>query len=508
MKEILWSVCERRGIGMKDVEVYGDTRTPIALTTEASRLGGKHLRVRAKDERTPVIRATKSASSASSLLKASSSSSSSSGSYRKGTNKLFNSSADDATLVSSSGGAGGAGGAGVTGNSSVLAPVGPAVEGPASNDGSLKVSKSAKQLNRWSGLFSNSFKDKDKMDQLVEHLKELDRGGGGKREEEVDVAGESLYALEEDWRDVVNEATEVKTERKRQQQTAIWELLQTEAAYINTIRVITDLFRWCLESLQRVGILTEIDNQRLFGNVEEIHEANDRFWREGLHVMIEASRNTMSPLNPLYLRSSLLSMEDLFAPYMRYCLDQTSCQHYCRELDHDNELFKAYLAAFIFSLGVLHLSPLNEPLEPKGLLSYKSPHFRNDSWNPTPKLPRIRETSSEPVPAHSGGKDLPPSTSLSEAFPSFLPPDRPRHDPDTTSPTGRRVRLDETRRGVQPTIEERETTACVMERGRRQPRRQMHHGILPPGACTQETPGPWSPTILFPSRPPFLPQPP
>jgi hypothetical protein len=46
------------------------------------------------------------------------------------------------------------------------------------------------------------------------------------------------FRLEADWTAIVADASRLP-ERKRQQQTAIWELIQTEAAYIETIEVIT-----------------------------------------------------------------------------------------------------------------------------------------------------------------------------------------------------------------------------------------------------------------------------
>jgi hypothetical protein len=49
-----------------------------------------------------------------------------------------------------------------------------------------------------------------------------------------------LYDLEDDWRNVVISAEELN-EKHRQQQTAIWELLSTEIAYIRTLRVITNV---------------------------------------------------------------------------------------------------------------------------------------------------------------------------------------------------------------------------------------------------------------------------
>jgi hypothetical protein len=46
--------------------------------------------------------------------------------------------------------------------------------------------------------------------------------------------------LEDDWQNVVTSAGDL-SEKHRQQQTAIWELLSTEIAYIRTLRVITNV---------------------------------------------------------------------------------------------------------------------------------------------------------------------------------------------------------------------------------------------------------------------------
>ena len=39
-----------------------------------------------------------------------------------------------------------------------------------------------------------------------------------------------------------------------------------------------------------------------------------------------------------------MQFEEIFAPYSRYCSEQTNCQEYCRDEDRKNEVFKAYLA--------------------------------------------------------------------------------------------------------------------------------------------------------------------
>ena len=46
---------------------------------------------------------------------------------------------------------------------------------------------------------------------------------------------------------------------------------------------------------------------------------------------------------PFFL-SSFSQFEEIFAPYSRYCSEQTNCQEYCRDEDRKNEVFKAYLA--------------------------------------------------------------------------------------------------------------------------------------------------------------------
>jgi hypothetical protein len=49
----------------------------------------------------------------------------------------------------------------------------------------------------------------------------------------------ALYSLEEDWTEMVE--AEGLGEKARSQQTAIWELITTELAYIRTLKVIQDV---------------------------------------------------------------------------------------------------------------------------------------------------------------------------------------------------------------------------------------------------------------------------
>ena len=49
-------------------------------------------------------------------------------------------------------------------------------------------------------------------------------------------------------------------------------------------------------------------------------------------------------LSPILFIFAFSQFEEIFAPYSRYCSEQTNCQEYCRDEDRKNEVFKAYLA--------------------------------------------------------------------------------------------------------------------------------------------------------------------
>lgn len=145
------------------------------------------------------------------------------------------------------------------------------------------------------------------------------------------------------WREVV-EMPELLDERQEQQQSAIWELVETEATYIHMLKVITDLFLSCLCNLQNESLLNEIDTENLFSNIQEIYIANLTFWQDHIMRMVEQSRTTGQPLDPTILTEGFYKFDEIFQPYTRYCLDQSNCLLYCKENDYENEYFKMYLA--------------------------------------------------------------------------------------------------------------------------------------------------------------------
>ncbi|XP_036148214.1 pleckstrin homology domain-containing family G member 5 isoform X2 [Monomorium pharaonis] len=316
--DVLSPACERRGVDLSRVEVLDSSSTPLSiLTTDASTLGGKHLRVIVKDEklnsRTPSQRGNQNV-----LLRKAS------GNYRSRSGRFFSVSTEDTNVDLE------------VGVCTTLS----SGRSSAGTTGGLKASKQ-----RWSGFFTNT--KGIKMDLLTTQLDEYNKHGVPKLANvhsqcDVTINEEALYNLEGDWRDIV-ENSQMLSEKQAQQQTALWELAETEVAYIKTLKVVTDLFMACLCSLQASNILIEVDRLKLFNNIPDIYAANRYFWTEYLLAMVNASRSSGQSLDPGHLLVGFETFEQIFAPYTRYCAEQSKCQQYCKDRLNDNQLFTAYL---------------------------------------------------------------------------------------------------------------------------------------------------------------------
>lgn len=316
LMDVLSPACERRGVDLSRVEVLDSSSTPLSLlTTDASTLGGKHLRVIVKDDRLN-SRSPSQKGNQGVLRKTS-------GNYRNRNSRFFSVSTED-TNVDTEVGAGttlssGRSSAGATG---------------------LKASKQ-----RWSGFFTNT--KGIKMDLLTAQLDEYNKHGVPKLSNvhlqcDVTINEEALYDLEGDWRDIV-ENSQALSEKHTQQQTALWELAETEVGYIKTLKVVIDLFMACLCSLQASNILIEVDRLKLFSNIPDIYAINRYFWTEYLLTMVNASRSSGQPFDPSLLLQGFANFEQTFAPYTRFCAEQSKCQQYCKDRMNDNQLFTAYL---------------------------------------------------------------------------------------------------------------------------------------------------------------------
>lgn len=60
--------------------------------------------------------------------------------------------------------------------------------------------------------------------------------------------------------------------------------------------------------------------------------------------MVRQAKLTGRPMCIDYAQPAFLQFEQLFAPYEKYCAEQSTCQFYCKELHSNNTLFQAYLA--------------------------------------------------------------------------------------------------------------------------------------------------------------------
>ena len=64
-----------------------------------------------------------------------------------------------------------------------------------------------------------------------------------------------MYSLEEDWTDIVRNS-HMLSEKARSQQTALWELVETEVAYIRTLKVIQDVSKKDSFRARKMKVLT------------------------------------------------------------------------------------------------------------------------------------------------------------------------------------------------------------------------------------------------------------
>ncbi|KAH7641872.1 rho guanine exchange factor-like protein [Dermatophagoides farinae] len=158
-----------------------------------------------------------------------------------------------------------------------------------------------------------------------------------------DQSVDSYYYLEPEWRSIVDNADQLPA-RIQSQNEAIWELLQTEVFYIRRLKVINDVCIACLLNLQNECLLTEIDVRNVFSNIGEVYEANHHFWMRYLLPMLNYSRETKTPLNPTMLEEGFLQFDQIFRPYIQYCLEHSKCLHYLKEKRKLNVLFEEYIS--------------------------------------------------------------------------------------------------------------------------------------------------------------------
>ncbi|KAL1497170.1 hypothetical protein ABEB36_008171 [Hypothenemus hampei] len=298
LRNIDLSLCDAR---LQDKEC--NSETIISFTQDTANLVGRHVRITGKDASNKKYHGSSSFHSNHSRKQ--------SGSYRPRTSSFFSSSTEDQNVASST--------------------------------LSLHEDQSKRQIKQRITAFFGNTKD-TKYEALIEQLDRYSKQGIPQNVNYPQGQCESidaLYKLEDDWRDILIEYTDLN-DRQQQQQTALWELIKTEVAYIKTLKVVTDLFLGCLRDLQSKNLFKEIDTDKLFSNITEILGSNVIFWRNTLFPLVRDMRRYKRPTCLENMLEGFSKLHDTFQPYYKYCAEQSRCQHYCRE-NLESEVFTAYL---------------------------------------------------------------------------------------------------------------------------------------------------------------------
>uniref|UniRef100_G1M7R1 Pleckstrin homology and RhoGEF domain containing G6 n=1 Tax=Ailuropoda melanoleuca TaxID=9646 RepID=G1M7R1_AILME len=149
-----------------------------------------------------------------------------------------------------------------------------------------------------------------------------------RRHWEIGEDSDSGLVIEKSWKELVPVHKEMSRELCHQQE-ALWELLTTELVYVRKLKIMTNLLAAGLLNLQRVGLLTEVSAETLFGNVPNLIRAHNSFWEEVLGPTLEETRASGQPLDPVSLQNGFLTVKRIMA--------------YAREQQDNNPLFHAFV---------------------------------------------------------------------------------------------------------------------------------------------------------------------
>ncbi|XP_076424123.1 pleckstrin homology domain-containing family G member 6 isoform X3 [Peromyscus maniculatus bairdii] len=163
-----------------------------------------------------------------------------------------------------------------------------------------------------------------------------------RRHWEIGEGGDSGLTIEKSWKELVLGHKEMNRELCHQQE-ALWELLTTELSYLRKLKIMTDLLAAGLLNLQRVGLLTEVSAETLFGIVPNLIRAHRSFWEEVMQPILEETRTSGQPLDPVSLQNGFLTFGQRFLPYVQYCLRVKQTMAYAREQQDTNPSFHTFV---------------------------------------------------------------------------------------------------------------------------------------------------------------------
>ncbi|XP_028849709.1 pleckstrin homology domain-containing family G member 5-like isoform X3 [Denticeps clupeoides] len=351
LQEVLGPVFERKGIELSRVDLFLDqSNTPLQLSFEAYRFGGHYLKVKArpgdelkveqcvKDLRSLSLPNMKQVVGQSPyILSPTERSEHGSLGRRDSTADLLGQIRRRKNMTEFLGDAN-------IPSPDSLSQLGPAFPALAPGPETWK-NKAAIRISGIFGAGTSYIKEVDRVEQLQNKLHMYTHYGLPKVSLQVAIHNEeeeTSFNLEESWQQLLDEP-EMLTKRQFQQQEAIWELLQTEAAYIKKLRVITDLFLCGLLNLHASGILNEVEPARLFSNVQDLVRLHTELWVQVMQPALNNARHGRKLLNPTDLQEGFETFGSRFQPYVQYCMEEEGCMEYMRSQLRDNELYKIFI---------------------------------------------------------------------------------------------------------------------------------------------------------------------
>ncbi|XP_053174443.1 pleckstrin homology domain-containing family G member 5 isoform X1 [Scomber japonicus] len=359
LREVLGPVFERNGIELSRVDLFLDqSNTPLSLNFEAYRFGGHYLKVKArpgdelkveqgvKDFRSLSLPNMKPSSGQSPYILTPGSERVEHGSLgRKESIDLLGQARRRKNMTE------------FLGETNIPTPdaLGQ-IGGSLPSVGAGPDSWKNRAASRFSGFFSSNAgggafgKEVDRLEQLQSKLHSYSMFGLPKVPRQLsfhqdsweEEEEETNLFLEDSWQMLLDNS-ETLTRRQSHQQEAIWELLHTEATYIKKLRVITDLFLSGLLNLQESGLLTEVEPNKMFSNIQEILCLHTALWNQVMLPVLEKARQARALLDPTDLHHGFRTFGSRFQPYIRYCMEEEGCMEYMRTLLRDNELFRTYV---------------------------------------------------------------------------------------------------------------------------------------------------------------------
>ncbi|KJH52630.1 hypothetical protein DICVIV_01215 [Dictyocaulus viviparus] len=152
------------------------------------------------------------------------------------------------------------------------------------------------------------------------------------------------------------------TKRNIDQQEAIWEIVSTEYRYIQVrsqkhARFVVLFYRiaktWIFQVCEvlinlvlinlRVKFFRDINASRVFLNYTELFTVNVIFWRRAIQPLLEWSRQSHKPFDPVLLLNGFEDISEWSKCYIPFNLGHDDSHTYIQKKQKDNELFKEFV---------------------------------------------------------------------------------------------------------------------------------------------------------------------